>query len=134
MKKKSTFGIVLGFVAGAATVVAGALAVDKVTKEIKSNVSEQSFLSPDGNNSVTVSIGTSKTAKDLACVKVIAESNDDSCKLIAFAKKKADFLSGEWTDNDHFQLLLGTGKRKQCCDISFEESNIVAKYYLMKKI
>ena len=134
MKKTSVIGIISGFVAGAAAAVAGALAVDKVTKEIKSNVSEKIFVSPDGNNSVTVSFGSSKTARELACVKIIAESEskEDSCKLIAFAKKKEEFLSGEWTDNDHFQLLIGTGKRKQCCDISFEGDQIVANYYLMK--
>lgn len=134
MKKASTIGIIAGFVAGAAAAVAGALTVDKVAKEIKSNVSEKTFISPDGDNSVTVSFGSSKTARELACVKIIAESEgkDDSCKLIAFAKKKEEFLSGEWTDNDHFQLLIGTGKRKQCCDISFEGDQIVANYYLMK--
>ena len=134
MKKTSAIGIIAGFVAGAAAAVAGALAVDKVAKEIKSNVSEKTFISPDGDNSVTVSFGSSKTARELACVKIIAESEgkDDSCKLIALAKKKEEFLSGEWTDNDHFQLLIGTGKRKQCCDISFEGDQIVANYYLMK--
>ena len=132
MKKGSAFGIIAGFVVGAATAVAGAVAVDKVTKEIKSDVSEQIFTSPEGNNTVTVSFGSSKTAGELACIKIIAasESKEDFCKLIAFAKKKADFLSGEWSDNDHFRLLIGTGKRKQCCDISFENDEIVANYYL----
>ena len=133
MKKTSAIGIIAGFVAGAAAAVAGAVAVDKVAKEIKSNVSEKIFVSPDGNNSVTVSFGSSKTARELACVKIIAESEskEDSCKLISFAKKKEEFLSGEWTDNDHFQLLIGTCMRKQCCDISFEGDLIVANYYLM---
>ena len=53
--------------------------------------------------------------------------------MILFAKKRAGFLSGRWTDNDHFMLLVGTGRRKQCCDISFDADDITANYYFAKE-
>ena len=108
MKKTSAIGIIAGFVAGAAAAVAGAVAVDKVAKEIRSNVSEKIFVSPDGNNSVTVSFGSSKTARELACVKIIAEaeSKEDSCKLIAFAKKKEEEIVEEVAEPEETELSI----------------------------
>lgn len=135
MKKNVVFGIIAGFAAGVAATVAGTVVVDKIAKEIKSDLSEQKFTSPNGDNTVTLSYGSSKTAKGLAYIKLqaTARSKQDTCKLVAFAKKNVAFLSGEWIDNDHFKLLIGSGKRKQCCDVSFDTDKIVAHYYLMKK-
>jgi hypothetical protein len=57
---------------------------------------------------------------------------EDNCKLVLFARKKIELLNTEWLDNDHFKLLVGNGKRKQCCEVNFEKEEIVANYYLQK--
>ena len=92
------------------------------------------FVSPDGDNTVELNFGASKTARGLTFVKVNAtsENKDDCCKLIMFAKKKDELMDGEWIDNNHFKLLIGSGKRKQCCDVSFDGEQINALYYLVK--
>ena len=130
MKKSTVIGLVLGVAVG----TAAAITTKKIVKEIKGDLTDKDFVSPDGNNTVTLSFGTSETARGLTYIKVNATSSskEDSCKLIAFAIRKDDFLHGEWSDNDHFKLLIGCGKRKQCCDVNFEEDQIVAHYYLVK--
>ena len=52
--------------------------------------------------------------------------------LIAFAKRKSKLFSAEWADNEHFNLVIGNGKVKQHCDVSFEGRKINALYYLHK--
>ena len=134
MKKNALVGLLAGFVTGTAAAVAGAIAVRKVAEEIKDDMGQQIFPSPEGNNLVTLTRGTSETAKGLTLVKVTAtsEEKEDECKLTVLAKKGTRFLSGEWLDNDHFQLLVGNGKHKQCCDVSFDEDEIKAQYYFLK--
>lgn len=125
---------ILGLVAGLAAGIAATVAVNKVVTEIKSDAVEHRFTSPDGNNFVTLSYGSSDTAKGLTCIKVTAskEGSDDNCKLMIFAKKNEELFTGEWIDNDHFILSVGKGKRKQCCDVDFTEDEISAVYYLEK--
>ena len=134
MKKQTIIGICVGAVIGTAAVVAGTLAVRRVIKEIKEDLSECSFSSPDGNNVVTLTCGTSKLARGLTFIKVegSVESGNDNCKLVLFAKDSFELFSGEWLDNDHFRLLVGGGKRKQCCDVRFDGQKISANYYLHK--
>lgn len=136
MKNKVAFGMVAGFLAGTAATVAGAITADKISKEMKSDITERDFVSPNGDRVVTLSFGSSKTAKGLTGIKVKAVTvpEGDSCEMLIFAKKRAGFLSGAWSDNDHFTLLVGTGKRKQSCDISFDTEQITANYYLAKKV
>ena len=124
MKTKTLVGLIVGVAAGTAL----ALTTKKVVNEIKSDLEDATFVSPEGNNTVTLLFGSSKTARGLTFIKVTATSDekDDCCKLIAFAKKKGEFISGEWTDNDHYKLLIGSGKRKQCCDVSFDDEQIRA--------
>ncbi len=133
MKKNGVFEFVAGVAVGVATTVAGAIAINKVAKEIKGDLCEHSFTSPDGDHFVTLSYGSSKTAKGLTFIRIKAmtEDSEDNCKLVVFTKKSAR-LFGEWIDNDHFKLLIGNGKRKQCCDVDFEGEEIVARYYLQK--
>lgn len=135
MKKKVLAGAIFGFMAGAAAAIAGKMAVDKVVKEIKGELDDESFVSPLGENVVTISCGSSESAKGLTYIKVRAssESKSDTCELIAFARKKATAIVGEWLDEDHFKLLIGNGKRKQCCDVNFEGEQIVAHYYFVKE-
>lgn len=134
MKKSTVFGVCAGFALGAAAAIAGAITFDKIAKEIKGDTDELTFASPEGDNAVTLTFGASQTAKGLTMFKItaVSESKTDTCRLIVFAKKKEEFLQGEWLDNEHFKLRIGSGKRKQCCDVSFEGEEINARYYLMK--
>ena len=129
MKKRVLFGLALGIVAASAV----AVAVSKISSEMKNEIDEEEFDSPFGNNWVKVSFGSSKTAKGLACIKVQAEtdSNEDVCKLVMLAEKDAA-ISYEWEDNEHFKLYVGNGKLKQCCCVSFDFDKITAKYYPVK--
>ena len=132
MKKRTKFAIGVGFIMGAAAGAAGALAYDKIANEIKSDMREQVFTSPEGNNIITVSYGSSATAKGLTYIRVKALNSEDGCKLVVFAKKSPKLLNAEWFDNNNFKLLVGSGKHKQCCDVKFEEANITANYYLVR--
>ncbi len=136
MDKKVAIGIAAASAAGLATGAAIALAVkknfNKIFGEMQDDVSEQIFTSPDGNNSVRVLFGASKTAKKMALVSVTAKSEEDDCILLALARKSDNLLAGEWIDNDHFQLLIGSCSKKQCCDVSFEGGKIVMNYYLKR--
>ena len=129
MKKGVMFGLGAGFAALAtAAVLAG-----KISKEIKDDLIEEEFDSPFGNNWIKISMGSSGLAKGLMYIKVSAEcdSNEDICKLVLFAEKDAA-ISMVWEDNEHFLLLVGSGKRKQCCDVVFDTKNITMKYYPVK--
>ena len=123
------FGLALGIVAASAV----AVAVNKISKEMKNDFVEEEFDSPFGNNWIKISMGSSKTAKGLMYIKVNAEcdSNEDTCNLLLLAEKDAA-MSIVWEDNDHFILLVGNGKRRQCCDVAFETDKITAKYYTVK--
>lgn len=137
MNKKLIFGItagVLGVAAGVAVGVAIKKTVNKIAGEMENDTSEHTFTSPNGNNTVAIECGSSESAKGLTRVRVTAtsEGKEDDCTLVAFAKKSSTFLEGEWIDNDHFQLLIGSSKRKQCCDVTFVEGKITATYYLCK--
>ena len=130
--------IAIGIIAGAAGVAVGATAailvknlVDKIKQEIKETTCDYTFTSPNSDNTVTLSYGFSKTAKGLTRIKITAasESKNDSCTLVAISRKVDDLFDGEWTDDGHFKLYIGSGKVKQCCDINFEGDEIVAIYY-----
>lgn len=131
MKKNVFLGLIAGAVGGAAAVFAGKRAVDKISAEIRSDMSEQTFSSPDGRNSVTVSHGSSTTARGLTMLTITASSQtkEDVCHLRSLAKKSAQLLSGWWQDSDHFTLLIGS-KRRQCCDVDFTGEEIVIRYSL----
>lgn len=130
MKKRVLFGIALGIAAASAV----AVAVSKISNEMKNGFDEEEFDSPFGNNWIKVSFGSSETAKGLACIKIRAEtdSNEDVCRLVMLAEKDAA-LSYEWEDNEHFKLFVGKGKIKQCCDVVFDIDKITARYYMVKK-
>lgn len=129
MKKKTLFKIAAGIALGAAA----AAAVGKISGEMKSGLSEEEFVSPFGDNWVTVSRGSSETAKGLTYIKVRAEcdSKEDVCKMFFLAGKNAE-ISGEWEGNTFFRFAVGRGKHRQCCDINFDEKEITARYYPVK--
>ena len=135
MDKKVAIGIAAASVAGLAAGAAITLAIkrnfDKLFGEMQNDVSEQIFTSPDGNNSVKIVYGSSKTAKGMALISVAAKSEKDDCILLALARKSDNLFAGEWSDNNHFQLLIGSCSDKQCCNVSFDEK-ITINYYLRR--
>ncbi len=138
MDKKVAISITAGVasLAGIATGAAIALAVkknfNKIFGEMQDDASEQIFTSPDGNNSVRVLFGSSKTANQMALVSVTAKSDEDSYTLLALARKGGNLLAGEWADNNHFRLLIGSCSKKQCCDVVFDDK--IAISYSLKRI
>ncbi|MBQ1229438.1 MAG: hypothetical protein IIX80_00240 [Clostridia bacterium] len=135
MKKNVILSALLGLAAGAAVTAAGAIAVARVSGEIKSEMGEQHFPSPNGDHAVTVSCGASKTAKGLTYLRVLASSEacEDTCALSLLTRRMPEELDVQWIDNEHFRLLVGPGARKQCCEITFEEDRISAIYSLAKQ-
>ena len=135
MKKKFILGTIAGIAVGTAAGIAGKMVTKKVIGQIKDSMSEQSFVSPEGNHTVKISYGSSKAARELTYIGVEAASAsvDDTCKLILFTRKLPETFDTQWTDPDHFKFLVGSGKRKQCCDISFDGNHINATYYLTKE-
>jgi stage V sporulation protein SpoVS len=69
MKNKVAFGAVAGFLVGAAAAVAGAITADKISREMKENIAERDFVSPDGDRVVTLSYGSSKSAGSIVTVE-----------------------------------------------------------------
>lgn len=134
MNKKNVIGLAIGLAAGAAAAAAGYLATAKIVKEIKADLNDLELLSPEGNNKITLKCGVSDFAKGLAFVKVIAanENGEDECKFSFLAGKSAKNASYEWVDNDHFEITVGEGKLKQCCDVDFSEDQICLSYYWQK--
>ncbi|MBR3962195.1 MAG: hypothetical protein IKK14_01575 [Oscillospiraceae bacterium] len=126
-------GVMFGLGAGIAALATAAVLAGKISKEIKDDLIEEEFDSPFGNNWIKISMGSSGLAKGLMYIKVSAEcdSNEDVCKLVILAEKDAA-ISMVWEDNEHFLLLVGGGKRKQCCDVVFDTKNITMKYYPVK--
>ena len=130
MKKQTVIGIVIGTVVGTAAVVGTALVVRKIVKEIKSDLDQCTFTSPDGNNEVTLSYGASKFAKGLTFIRVKANTvaGKDACKMVLFARNASMPFDCEWNGNDSFTLLVGNGKRKQYCDVRFDGEKVKADY------
>lgn len=134
MNKGKVIGLIAGLTAGVAAAVAGGLATKKVVKEIKDDLNDFSFVSDDGKNVVSLTYGSSDFARGLTYVQVKAsvEDSDLACKMIVFSIKKTEVFNGEWSDNEHFKLLVGGGKRKQCCDVDFSGDEINMYYYVEK--
>ena len=134
MNKKNVIGLAIGLAAGAAAVAAGYVATAKIVKEIKADLDDKEILSPEGNNKITLKCGVSDFAKGLAFVKVIAanENGEDECKFSFLAGKGAKNAHYEWVDNDHFEITVGEGKLKQCCDVDFSGEQICLFYYWQK--
>ena len=140
MDKKVAIGIAVG-VAGVtvgAALTAAAIAVtkriNKIAHEMDDDRGECTFTSPNGNNTVTISFGSSESAQSLTHISItaVATEKENSRSLSAYARKSEDMLTGEWIDNDQFKLLIGSTNRKQCYEITFGEKKIASTYYLCK--
>ena len=138
MDKRIAIGIAAGAASLAGIAIGATVALtvkknfDKIFGEMQDDVSEQVFTSPDGNNTVKVLFGASQTAKKMALVSVTAKSEKDTCTLLALARKGDNLLSGEWVDNDHLELLIGSCSKKQCCDVDFTGEKLTINYYLRR--
>lgn len=130
MKRSS----IIGFIAGLAVGVAGSVATAKVVSEIKEDFKDTDLVSPDGDNTVTLTCGTSSTARGLSLIKVRAhkEEREDDCKLTMVAGKNSKDIHSEWSDNNHFSLVVGEGKLRQLCNVDFSGEEIKMVYSLTK--
>ncbi len=131
MKKQCVIGLVAGTLAAAAA-AAGAYVTAKVVKEIKRDLKEVYFVSPNEDNIVSVTSGVSDMARGLIFVKVKAytKSGSDECKFSFLSCTGG--ISCEWKDDEHLELLVGKGKKKPCCDIDFSGEDITLTYYFKK--
>ena len=130
--KKGIAGMVIGITTGALAAASACLATIKIVQEIKKDNQETTMVSPNDKNFVTVRCGSSHFANGLTLIHVKAENENDNCELSFLAGKSANSISFNWADDDHFSLLIGDGKTKKCCDISFEGEEINMVYYLKK--
>ena len=94
MKKQTVIGLIVGVTLGTAATIAGIITVRKIVKEIKNDLVEESFISPNGDNLVTLTYGSSDFARGLTFIKVrgMSEGGKDDCKLIAFAKRNSKLV------------------------------------------
>lgn len=132
-KKKDNTGLIIGIAAGTLAAAAATYYTAKVVKEVKNDLKEVYFVSPNEENIVSVTSGSSDTARGLTLIKIKAytKSGSDECKF-AFLSRKGE-LYCKWYDDDNFELLSGKGERKQCCEVDFGAEEITLTY-CMKKI
>lgn len=131
---KSIIGLSVGIASGVAAAVAGGLAVAKIVKEIKCDLKDTTFVSPNETNQVIVTYGSSSFAKGMTFVKVVAENDTANCPmLMLILGKKTAKISCEWLDDDHFVLSrVGKSGSKQICEACFEDGMIVINHNVKK--
>ena len=122
--KSGILGLVLGVAAGAAAVAAGYFATAKIVKEINNDSQDTTLVSPNEKNLVTITCGSSLTAKGLTFVKIKAANEKDTCNLNFLTGKSADSISFNWEDDDHIEICIGENAVKQVCYVSFEGEEI----------
>lgn len=138
MDKKVAIGIAAGVASltgitlGATVALAVKRRFGRIFGEMQDDACEQVFTSPDGNNTVKVSFGASKTVKNMALVGVTSVSENDTNTLLTLVRKGDNLLEGKWSDNNNFQLLIGSCSNKQCCDVNFGGEKIQTSYYLRR--
>ena len=127
MGKENTLKFLAGLLTGAAASTV-AIAAAKTFKEIKNDTTTLDFVSSDEKNTVKVAFGSSSFAKGLTMIKITAENDlgTDEGKFVFFAGSKNIFC--EWKDDKHFELIVGKGKIKHFCEVSFESVEIVLTY------
>jgi hypothetical protein len=131
-KNNGLVGMVLGIAAGVAAAAAGCVAAMKVANEIKNDFQETAIISPEGNNCVTITCGSSSSARGLTFIKLCAENESDHCDFSFLAGKRASKISFNWKDNDNICFTLGDGAVKKVCDVCFEGGEIVMKLYFRR--
>ena len=100
MDKKVAVGIAAGVASltgitlGATVALAVKRRFGRIFGEMQDDACEQVFTSPDGNNTVKVSFGASKTVKNMDLVGVTSVSENDTNTLLTLVRKGDNFLLG----------------------------------------
>lgn len=129
--KNGVLGLVLGIGAGVAAAAAGFLATNKVAKEINEDSQSTTIVSPNEKNLVTITCGSSPSAKGLTLIKIKAENGEDDCNL-NFLTGKSCNISFEWKTDDNLEILVSSGKSTKVCDVNFEGDEINMVLYIKK--
>lgn len=127
--KKGIIGLIVGLTTGVAAAVAGGLATAKVVKEIKSDLNETVFVSPNETNKVTVERGSSKFARGMTYIKVTAKNGEKNCEMyFLFSGKEVDTISYDWRDENHFAMYVGDGLYREFGEVAFEDDKITMNH------
>ena len=129
-QKNGLVGLIVGIAAGVAAATAGGFAALKVVNEIKDDSHETTIVSPNEENLVKLTCGSSSFAKGLTLVKVKAENNTDHCDF-SFLVGKNSKISFNWIDDNNCEVYISDNKVKRICNVSFSEE-ITMKIYSEK--
>ncbi len=132
-QKSGIAGLVIGISAGITAVAASCLAACQVIKEIKNDSNDTSIVSPNGENCVTITCGSSAFARGLTLVKVKAENEKDDCSFSFLVSKKDCKISFDWLDDNNIDILIGEGSVKKVCSVSFGEEEITMQIFFKKE-
>ncbi len=129
-QKNGLVGLIVGITAGVAAATAGTLAALKVANEIKDDSHETTIVSPNEENLIKLTCGSSSFAKGLTLIKVKAENSVDHCDF-SFLVGKNSKISFNWIDDNNCEVYISDSKIKRICNVSFGEE-IVMKIYAEK--
>ena len=129
-QKNGLVGLIVGITAGVAAATAGTLAALKVANEIKDDSHETTIVSPNEENLIKLTCGSSSFAKGLTLIKVKAENSVDHCDF-SFLVGKNSKISFNWIDDNNCEVYISDNKIKRICNVSFAEE-IVMKIYAEK--
>lgn len=129
-QKNGLVGLIIGVAAGVAAATAGGLAALKVFNEIKDDSHETTIVSPNEENLIKLTCGTSDFAKGLTLIKVKAENSNDHCDF-SFLVGKNSKISFNWTDDNSCDVYISDAKVKRICNVCFD-GEITMKIYSEK--
>lgn len=129
-QKNGLVGLIVGIAAGVAAATAGGLAALKVANEIKDDSHETTIVSPNEENLIKLTCGSSSFAKGLTMIKVKAENSTTHCDF-TFLVGKNSKISFNWIDDSNCEVYVSDSKVKRICNVSFGEE-IVMKIYAEK--
>ena len=129
-QRNGLVGLIVGIAAGVAAATAGGLAALKVVNEIKDDSHETTIVSPNEENLVKLTCGSSSFAKGLTLIKVKAENGKDHCDF-SFLVGKNSKISFSWIDDNNCEVYISDSKIKRICNVSFGEE-IIMKIYAEK--
>ena len=102
----------------------------KKANEIKDDSHETTIVSPNEENLIKLTCGSSSFAKGLTLIKVKAENSVDHCDF-SFLVGKNSKISFNWIDDNNCEVYISDNKIKRICNVSFAEE-IVMKIYAEK--
>ena len=92
MKKSTIFGLVFGIAAASAV----AVAVSKISGEMKNGLVEEEFDSPFGDNWIKISMGSSETAKEEKSTYCVFFTDSDGGNLLDFSVARRTAFCGKY--------------------------------------